>query len=84
MYWIIGVAVVTIPEGMVNGPERVVPKSSVFKAVSSSYVGGRAIILVWSGLDDLAPIMARFRSGLRASESAFSLLTVAPESAIKF
>jgi hypothetical protein len=32
------VAVVTIPEGIVNGPERVLPRKSVFKIVCSKLV----------------------------------------------
>jgi len=28
--------VVTMPEGIVNGPDRVLPKNSVFKAADSS------------------------------------------------
>ena len=38
MYSIMGVAVVTMPYGMVNGPERLFPKNSVFN-VESSRVG---------------------------------------------
>jgi hypothetical protein len=30
-----GVAVVTMPEGMVKGPERILPKNSVFKVADS-------------------------------------------------
>jgi hypothetical protein len=39
MYWMIGTAVVTMPEGMVKGPERVLPKKSVFKVAGSSLGG---------------------------------------------
>jgi hypothetical protein len=35
MYWIIGVAVETIPDGIVKGPDRVLPKNSVFKWAGS-------------------------------------------------
>jgi len=37
MYWMIGVAVVTIPEGIVKGPDRVLPKNSVVKVAGSSF-----------------------------------------------
>ena len=35
MYCMIGTAVVTMPEGMVKGPERVLPKNSVLKITGS-------------------------------------------------
>jgi hypothetical protein len=38
----IGVAVVTIPEGMVNGPDRVLPKNSMFKFALGVGVKGTA------------------------------------------
>jgi hypothetical protein len=37
MYWMIGVAVVTIPDGMVKGPERVLLKKSMFKVAGSGF-----------------------------------------------
>jgi hypothetical protein len=46
IYWIIGVAVVTIPEGMVKGPERVLPKKSVFKVAGSGW-GCQAAQVYW-------------------------------------
>ena len=55
-----GVAVVTMPEGIVNGPDRVFPKNSVFKIAGSRVsqvdkrIESRAIILVWGDLDELA------------------------------
>jgi hypothetical protein len=46
MYWMMGVAVVTIPEGMVKGPERVLPKKSVFKGAGSG-IGWLAARVYW-------------------------------------
>jgi hypothetical protein len=37
IYWMMGVAVETIPEGMVKGPERFLPKKSVFKGAGSGF-----------------------------------------------
>ena len=48
MYWMIGVAVVTIPEGMVKGPERLLPKKSVFKVGGSGW-GCQAAQVYWFG-----------------------------------
>jgi hypothetical protein len=38
MYWMMGTAVVTIPDGTVKGPERVLPRNSVFKWARSKLV----------------------------------------------
>jgi hypothetical protein len=41
--WIMGAEQVTIPEGMVKGPERVLPRNSVFKLAGVQVVFAEAV-----------------------------------------
>jgi hypothetical protein len=38
-YWMIGVAVVTMPEGIVKGPDRFLPRNEFFKMPARQWIG---------------------------------------------